>query len=240
VRLRDASGHGLNRGDLRRRGWVRLSQGLHARVGRERSPAADAALLVDVLPRDSGFGHLTSAMLRSWWLPLHLPAHVVFATTSSGVHVQRRGLYVRRSRFAEVEVVDGLPLMSAPQTLVELARDLTLVDLVPVVDCALSAGADPADIEAAARPALRGARTLRRALQLADARSESWWESVLRLQHTLTGLGPVESQAEIRDNGRLVARADLHLLGTTRYPECAGGEHRTKDRQPTTSHVTRT
>jgi len=68
------------------------------------------------------------------------------------------------------------------------------------------------------------------ALQLADARSESWWESVLRLQHTLTGLGPVESQAEIRDNGRLVARADLHLLGTTRYPECAGGEHRTKDR----------
>jgi hypothetical protein len=191
---------------------------------------ATTALLAAVLPRDSGFGHLTSAALRGWWLPNRLPVHVAFATTRSGVHVQRHGLYVRRSAYAEVEDVGGVAVMTAPQTLVELARDLPLVDLVPMVDSALAQGGDPAEILEAARPGVRGAKVLRRALALADPRSEPWWESVLRLLHTLTGLGPVEPQVEICDDGLLVARADLHLVGTIRYPECDGGEHRDKDR----------
>ena len=120
--------------------------------------------------------------------------------------------------------------MSAAQTLLELAGDLTLVDLVPMVDSALASGADPAEVLAAARPYARGAAMLRRAVRLADPRSESWWESVLPLQHTMTGLGPVECQAEIWEDGRFVARADLHLVGTKRYPECDGGEHRDRTR----------
>ena len=83
--------------------------------------------------------------------------HVLLATTRSGVHVQRQGLYVQRSHYAEAAPVDGLPLMTAAQTLVELARDLTLFDLVPMVDCALAAGASPDEILAAARPGARGA-----------------------------------------------------------------------------------
>lgn len=230
VRLRDLERFGLNRGHVRRAGWERLSQGLHARVVPDRSPADTAKLLSAVLPRNSGFGHLTSAAVRGWWLPQRLPRHVIFATTTSGVHVQRRGMYVRRSAFAEVELVDGIPVMTAPQTLLELARDLSLVDLVPMVDCALAAGADHAEILAAARHRARGSALLRRAVSLADPASESWWESVLRLQHTLTGLGPIEAQVDITADGFLVARADLHLLGTNRYPECDGGEHRTKER----------
>jgi hypothetical protein len=230
VRFRDLERHDLTRGRLRTRDWQRLSQGLHVRTAADRSLTDELALLADVLPRDSGFGHLSSALLRRWWQPHRLPRHVAFATTLSGVHVQRRGLYVRRSRYAEVEEIDGVPVMTAPQTLIELARDLSLVDLVPMVDRALASGADPVDIARAARPGARGSRNLRRALALADERSESWWESVLRLQHTLTGLGPVEAQVEIHDDSGFVARADLHLVGTSRYPECDGGEHRTKDR----------
>ncbi|MDQ1616593.1 MAG: hypothetical protein QOJ60_2532 [Actinomycetota bacterium] len=231
VRLKDVAAFGLNRGNIRRTGWQRLSQGLHVRADPRRSPADTAALLATVLPRDSGFGHLTSAALRGWWLPNRLPRHVVFATTRSGVHVQRHGVYVRRSVYAEVEDIGGVPVMTGPQTLVELARDLPLVDLVPMVDCALAQGVDPAEIlEAAARPGVRGGKVLRRALTWADPKSESWWESVMRLQHTLTGLGPVESQVEICGDGVFVARADLHLVGTVRYPECDGGEHRDKDR----------
>jgi hypothetical protein len=120
--------------------------------------------------------------------------------------------------------------MTAPQTLLELARDLTLVDLVPMVDCALARGTERSDVLAACRPKAYGAARLRRAVVLADERSESWWESCLRLQHSVTGLGPVETQVEIRDGQGFVARADLHLVGTTRYPECDGGEHRTRDR----------
>jgi hypothetical protein len=173
---------------------------------------------------------VTSARLRDWWLPNQLGDHVLLATTRSDVHVQRAGLYVRRSRYAEVEPVNGLPIMTVAQTLVELARDLTLLDLVPMVDCALAAGASPDEILAAARPRAQGAITLRRAVGLADPRSESWWESVLRLLHVVAGLGPVECQVDVIGRNGVVGRADLHLVGTDRYPECDGGEHRTRAR----------
>lgn len=231
VRLKDAHLHRLSRGQLRGVTWQQLSYGLHAPVHESRPLAELAAMMAAVLPRDSGFGHLTSAALRGWWLPLRLRPHVLLATTTSGVHAQRRGLYVRRSRFAEFEQVGGVCCSTAPQTLLELARDLSLVDLVPMVDCALAAGTAPEAVLAAARPRARGSATLRRAVALADPLSESWWESILRLQHTLTGLGPVQCQVEVaRADGLVVARADLHLVGTDRFPECDGGEHRTVQR----------
>jgi very-short-patch-repair endonuclease len=229
--LRDAAARGLTREQLRSSGWQRLSRGLYGPKADVRTTLETAHALSQVLPRESGFGHLTSAELRGWWLPNRLGPHVEFATTTSGVHVQRRGLYVRRSPFAEFEHIDGVPVVSAAQTLVELARDLSVVDLVPLVDCALAQGADRADILAAARPRLQGAPRLRQAVGLADERSESWWESVLRLMHVLTGLGPVEAQAEIWDErGLFIARADLHLVGTRRYPEVDGGTHRERVR----------
>ena len=230
VRTRDLPSHGVSPWRLRGPEWERVSHGLHAPAVFLRSVPDLARLTAPVLPRDCGFGHLTSARLRNWWLPNQLGDHVLLATTRSGVHVQRAGLYVRRSRYAEVELVSGLALMTAAQTLVELARDLTLVDLVPMVDCALAAGASPDEILAAARPRAQGARTLRRAVGLADPLSESWWESVLRLLHVVAGLGPVECQVDVVGRNGLVGRADLHLVGTNRYPECDGGEHRTRAR----------
>lgn len=228
--LRDANGMGVSRDRLRGARWQRLSRGLYAVRADCRTPYDTARALSQVLPRDSGFGHLTSAALRGWWLPLGLPPHVTFATTRSGVHVQRRGLYVRRSPIAEYDDLGGLALTSAPQTLLELARDLSLVDLVPMVDCALRLGTDRTSVLGAARPRVAGAGRLRHAVSLADERSESWWESVLRLLHVLTELGPVDAQVEIWERGGFVARADLHLVGTRRYPEVDGGRHREKER----------
>jgi hypothetical protein len=189
-----------------------------------------ALATADDLPRESGYGHLTSAALRRWWLPNGMASTpVLFASTASKVHVQRQGLYVRRSVFAAVDTIGDLPVVTAPETLLELAQDLSLVDLVPLVDCALAGGAGKDELLAAARPRSRGAKVLRRAIALADPRSESWWESVLRLMHVVTGLGPVECQVELTDEAGFVARADLHLVGTRRYPECDGGDHRDRD-----------
>ncbi len=233
LRTRDAELAGVSRGRLRGPAWQPISYGLHAPTRPDRTLRELAGMTQQVLPRDSGFGHLTSAQLRGWWLPNGFrppPAPLLFASTTSSVHVQRHGLYVRRSRHTEVDDVDGLPVVTAAETLVELARDLSLVDLVPLVDCALARGASPVAILAAARPRARGAGRLRRAVMLSDPRSESWWESVLRLVHVVAGLGPVASQVEITRCGVFVARADLHLVGTDRYPECDGGEHRTVDR----------
>jgi hypothetical protein len=230
VLVRDAAGHGLTRERLRGQRWVRLSRGLYLPRVPGRSSDDVARAIASVLPRDSGLGHLTSAALRRWWLPHRLSRHVVMATTSSLVHVQRRGVYVRRSRFTEMEDIEGVPVVSAAQTLVELARDLSLVDLVPMVDCALRDGTDVDAILEAARPRVPGSRRLRQAVALADERSESWWESVLRLLHVLPGLGPVEAQVSLWSGQVFIARADLHLVGTNRYPECDGGRHREKDR----------
>ena len=226
VLVRDAAHTGMTHDRLRSVSWRRLSRGLYVPHGTELALPELAGALANVLPHDSGFGHLTSAALRGWWLPNRLRRHVVFASTRSKVHVQREGIYVRRSPYAEFEVVDGLAVATPAQTLVELARDLSLLDLVPMVDCALREGADPDEIMRAARPRLRGSATLKRAVRLSEPASESWWESLLRLLHVLPGLGPVASQVEIWDSGVFVTRADLHLVGTSRYPECDGGEHR--------------
>jgi hypothetical protein len=226
-----AAEFGLTRDRLRGVGWEPLSRGLYGRRGVEQRPPLELArALTQVLPRDSGYAHLTSACLRRWWLPNRLGSHVMMASTTSCVHVQRRDLYVRRSRFAEFETIDGVPVSTPAQTLIELARDLSLVDLVAMVDCALQRGADRGAIREAARPRLRGAGRLRLAVELADPRSESWWETILRLLHVLPGLGPVESQVPLWDDGLFIARADLHLVGTSRFPECDGGRHREKER----------
>jgi hypothetical protein len=228
VRLGPAGRFGLSRHRLRGAGWERLSHGLPVPVDPDRSLAERAELIAAVLPRDSGFGHLTSAALRGWWLPNRVTTRLLLATTTSAVHVQRDGVYVRRSRYAEFEQVGGIRCVTAASTLLELARDLSLVDLVPMVAAALASGTSPDAILWAARRRSRGVVALRAAVELGDARSESWWESVLRLQHVLTGLGPVECQAEVTDgHGFPIARADLWLVGTTRLPECDGDAHRT-------------
>jgi hypothetical protein len=231
VRPRDASRIGVSRTQLRRVAWQRVSYGLYAPSTTSRDLPELVQLVADVLPMDSGFGHLTAAALRRWWLPNRLAPldpGLLMASTRSKVHVQRHGLYVRRSDYASVELIDDVPLLTKAETLVELARDLTLIDLVPMVDCALAGGATVDQLRAACRRRARGVVTLRQAIELGDPRSESWWESVLRVMHVVTGLGPIESQVDIKESdGVFVGRADLHLVGTDRYPECDGGDHRT-------------
>ena len=233
VRPRDAALAGVPSHHLRRVAWRRVSYGLYAPSTSAPDLRGLVRLCAEVLPTDSGFGHLTGAEVRGWWLPNRLvPLHpsLLMASTRSRVHVQRHGIYVRRSDHSTVETIDDVPLMTAQETLVELARDLSLVDLVPMVDCALAGGATVEQLRAACRRRTRGVVTLRRAIELGDPRSESWWESVLRLMHVVTGLGPVDSQVEIVDgDGVFVGRADLRLVGTNRYPECDGGDHRTAD-----------
>jgi very-short-patch-repair endonuclease len=69
----------------------------------------------------------------------------------------------------------------------------------------------------------------RRAVSLADGRSESPPETLLRLLHVLGGI-PVEPQRTFHDvDGRFVGRADLWLVGTKRIHEIDGLHHRTAE-----------
>ena len=71
---------------------------------------------------------------------------------------------------------------------------------------------------------------LRRALALADGRSESPWESVLRLLHVSCGV-PVVPQHEVYDDGVLVARGDLWIRGSRMLHEYDSGSHLERQRQ---------
>lgn len=113
-------------------------------------------------------------------------------------------------------------------TLVELSEDLSLVDLVVAMDSALHRRlCSVTDLESAALAGRRGVRAYRRAVALADRRSESAWETILRLVHVLSGITDVEPQHELRaSDGELIARGDLWLRGTNRWAEYDGGVHR--------------
>jgi hypothetical protein len=113
-----------------------------------------------------------------------------------------------------------------------LAEVLALVDLVVAMDSALHLRqCTKQALAEAAVPGRRGVRVFRRALQLCDARSESAWETILRLVHVLSGITEVEPQWKVRDaRGLIVARADLRIGTTRRLHEYDGGDHRSAKR----------
>jgi hypothetical protein len=76
----------------------------------------------------------------------------------------------------------------------------------------------------------RGAPLLREALRLDEGRSESPYESLLRLLHVVCEV-PVEAQHEVFHDGGLVARGDLWLVGTRTLHEYDGGHHLTRAQQ---------
>lgn len=181
-----------------------------------------------VLCPAAAFTHLTAAELRGWWLPQKIP-HPVFAALCEGDPCPHRaGLYVsRHPHRVPSELVSGVRLTTPAETLLAAARDLGVLDLVLMGDSALRLGHCTIDdlVETAAQRR-RGAPVLRQVIGLLDKRSESAWESVMRVLHRAADI-PVEPQHEIFDQwGRFVARGDLWIVGTNRLHEFDGGKHR--------------
>ena len=217
------------RGHYRTREWHQVSHGLHrSEDGRD----LDAWQLA--LPVHGRFTHLTAAAEYGWWLP-SLPEElpVVCAIWPFAKPPERPGLLVRRTEgYAEPVDRNGVRLDSPPDVLINLARDLGLLDLVAVLDASLHAKDTTVDeVRAAARRRRRGAPLLRKALRLSDGRSESFYESLLRVLHVVGGF-EVEPQHVVTDeHGEFVARLDLLLAGTRRAPEYDGGHHLTVEQQ---------
>ncbi len=180
------------------------------------------------LPAGGRFTHLTAAGALGWWLP-PLPADlpVLAAVPSHSMRPARQGMRVVRADPAVApREQQGISLDAPAEILLNCARDLSLLDLVVLIDGALHRGDVSTDqLHEIAAVRRRGNRALRAALPLADARSESPWESVLRLMHLVCGAA-VEPQWELRtDDGDFVARADLWVVGTRAIHEYDGGVH---------------
>jgi hypothetical protein len=186
-----------------------------------------------VLPPEGRFTHLTAARVHGWWLPPlpePVPVHVRVGLT--GARPRRSGLVAVRSELAVSRLVSGLPVDPAPEVLLACAWDCSLLDSVVLVDAALHRGCctrEELDLLASTRR--RGAPRLRAALRLCDGRSESAWETLLRVLHVVCDV-PVEPQYELRDHsGEFVARADLRVCGTNALHEYDGEHHLSRPQQ---------
>jgi hypothetical protein len=187
-----------------------------------------------LLPASASFTHLTAAALRGWRLP-PLPDDLPVFACLPRTHPRPRqtGLVICRHPNAPPwELVRGVGCTTPAETILACARDLALLDLVVVIDAALHAeDVTLEELHAIARLRRRGAPALRRALPWVDGRSESAWESLLRILHVVCGIA-VHPQYELFDeHGTFVARGDLWLVGTTMFHEYDGGDHLRKRQQ---------
>lgn len=227
------------RGQPRLKAYVRESRGVHrlADLGDDVTAALPAWQLL--MTNAGCFTGLTSAQLRKWWLPPIPAATPVFlAMGLDDPRPMRAGVLTsRHTREIAFDEIDGLRCASVVETVLACGRWLRLIDMVVLLDCVLHLGlTTPAELEAVARPRRPGARRLRQALVLADGRSESAYETLLRLLHVSCGI-EVVPQFEVCDtDGVLVARVDLWVVGTRSAHEFDGDEHekaprRVKDRR---------
>ena len=212
-------------GRTRSRAWTRVAHGLYVPVDGPEEAGLHA--LAAQLHKGAGFTHHTAARMRGWWLPPLPTGLPEFAAQNSRNRPRRPELrIIRTTPEPEITRLRGLPIVSSIDVLLALARHLGLLDVVVVLDSALRCG-DVTPHQLACAQACRrfGVRRLRAAAALADARSESPFETLLRLLHVVCEIAVVP-QYELKVDGCLVARGDLRLVGRDTFHEYDGAVHR--------------
>jgi hypothetical protein len=150
--------------------YDQLSYGVYVHRGAAASLPVRCRAIQRVLPAAAVWSHYTAAALRGWSLPWLPPGLPTFASLPGrGTHLYRQGTYVTRTDEATVEpeMRAGLRLASAPSILAQLAQDLSLVDLIAVMDSALCRGDTTVkELESSLRPHQWGGPMLRLALRM--------------------------------------------------------------------------
>ncbi|MBZ5739872.1 hypothetical protein [Nocardioides mangrovi] len=200
-------------------------------LSRRQEHMRDLRAYLLVVPPSARFTHLTGAALLGWQLP-KLPEQIpVFVAVDRNDRRPRRpGLLCSRinpSAERHRRRRHGLPIDDPLEILLRAARDLSLLDMVVLVDSARRKGdVDPARMEALLDSRRPGVVMLREAWRRSSGQSESAGESLLQQFHHVLEI-PFEPQSEICDReGRVVARADLLITGTRFLHEYDGAYHR--------------
>jgi hypothetical protein len=218
-------------GHPRSRQWQRVSHGLYVLRGGD--PETVLHALASRLHPDSGFTHLTAAAIRGWWLPPVPEGLPAFAAQDDFRNRPRRGelRMIRTTPPPEITWIRGLPVVSPTDALLAVARHLGILDVVVILDSALrSDDLTVAELGAALTTRRFGVRRLRAAAAWADPRSESPFETLLRMLHLVCDV-LVTPQFELWVEGRLLRRGDLRLAGSRVFHEYDGAEHRELARQ---------
>src|SRR5262245_42882192 len=163
LHYRDRDRFGISRRRLSGPIWTSPTHGVYLLATDVDDLAARCRAVQLALPDDAVFTHITAAALRGWWLPsIRIP--LVACSNATAPHLDRRGVYIRRCAVPSYQRLDrsGLRIASAERTLLELAEDLSLVDLVIAIDAALYfKDTTLAALSRAVVPSRRGVRPLR-------------------------------------------------------------------------------
>ena len=229
IPTRLAAAAGLTPGRLRSKRWATPFHGVRIdRAAVVDLPTACRALTavasVPVVISDR-----SAAALYDWWLPRRVAA-VIEISVAPGDLIERPGVRCHRRVIdrKDLRELDGLVLTSPVRTILDLASQLPLIDLVVVMDASLKKRTCTRD-ELVARAQDRGVRGIaryRRALELSDGRSESAPETMTRLVIVLSGLPAPTPQFKVYDkHGTFVARTDLRAHGVRAAFEYDGDGH---------------
>jgi len=193
--------------------------------------------VVDDLTTPFWVSHDTAALLWGCWT-WRLPPFV-HTTQLANPRIERQlDATVRRHRTAlplrDRAILDGVPLTSLERTVVDCARSLPLERSLVVVDSALRMGADRRVVEQVFEESRgkSGVVRARRALELADPRSASPGETLVRLAATLGGMPTPRPQVPVTTaRGRYVVdlawvdvRVAIELDGAVKYAYGDAGE----------------
>lgn len=167
-----------------------------------------------VAARGSGIALRGLSAARAWGLPAPRGPVQVLVRRGCRRPALPAPAQLRTARQWHVLERDGVLVTDLSRTCADVAREHPLEVAVPLLDAALREGLDPSDVAAHARAGVTGSAEIARALRLADARSESPLESLLRVLLTVAGLPPSDLQHIIRDrDGQFVGRVDLWYPG---------------------------
>ena len=229
VTFQQAYGSGLSRQQVRTllvNGWSRPTLGVL--VEPEPADAFRAGLRAALLACPDGAAcHVTAARLHQLsglprWIPSELPQLLVPGETK---RAQRAGMRTSSGlRAGQASRLNGFCVTGLSQTVAAVALTLRLDDLVCLLDSALRNG-----WHLEAFPLSRRCRArLQAALLLADERSESALETLLRLLLVRAGLPPETLQLELTRDGYCYARLDLAWPSQMLAVEADGREHHDK------------
>lgn len=217
------------KGHRRLKAWQSVGHGLYRPV----EAADDLGAWQLALPPSGRFTHLTAAAAYGWWLPPLPEVPVWVSVDRAESRPQRSGMVaIRRQQSVPPVEMGGVRLEPPAEVLLACARDLGALDLVVLLDSARGAGTVTREaVDEVAVGRRWGVPTLRAALALSEDRSESPYESLLRVLHVVCDIDVVPQHDVVDADGGFVARGDLWLRGTTVLHEYDGGGHLTVRQQ---------
>ena len=226
----EARALGISRRQLQGGPWRRVFHGRYRWVGTEAGEDLRLRAIASGMPEGFAFAGATAGRLLGMDLASGRRPEVI--VPPSAVISTRAQAEVRRVHLELDDLVwrDGLPVTSPLRTCFDLAGRLPVVKAVVALDLALHAGLVPEDAlrrYITNHAGTQGVVGARRAIELADARSESPMETRLRLLLVQNGLPRPEAQVSIcGPGGAFLGRLDLYYPQANLGIEYDGENHR--------------